>query len=59
MRIERLGIGDAARLDAIRRPYAVELGGAGVADLAFTERLLGDSAVRVWGAVEQIGRAHV
>jgi GNAT superfamily N-acetyltransferase len=51
-RIERLGTGDAARLDAIRREYAIELGGAGGADPAFTERLLGDPVVRVWGAFE-------
>jgi GNAT superfamily N-acetyltransferase len=52
MRIERLGIGDAARLDEIRRAYAVELGGSGDADPAFTERLLSDPDVRVWGAFE-------
>jgi GNAT superfamily N-acetyltransferase len=53
MRIERLEIADAARLDEIRRAYAVELGGSGDADLAFTERLLGDHDVRVWGAFEE------
>jgi GNAT superfamily N-acetyltransferase len=53
MRIERLEIADAARLDEIRRAYAVELGGSGDADLAFTERLLGDPDVRVWGAFEE------
>ncbi|HET6618974.1 MAG TPA: GNAT family N-acetyltransferase [Dongiaceae bacterium] len=52
MRIERLGIADAAKLDAIRRAYAVELGGSGEADVAFTERLLNDPGVRVWGASE-------
>ncbi|HEY1384093.1 MAG TPA: GNAT family N-acetyltransferase [Dongiaceae bacterium] len=52
MRIERLGIADAARLDEIRRAYAMELGGSGEADPTFTERLLGDADVRVWGAVE-------
>lgn len=52
MRIERLGIADAARLDEIRCAYAVELGGSGDADLAFTGRLLGDADVRVWGAFE-------
>jgi GNAT superfamily N-acetyltransferase len=52
MRIERLGVNDAARLDEIRRAYAIELDGSGEADVAFTERLLGDADVRVWGAVE-------
>lgn len=52
MRIERLGIADAAQLDAIRHAYAVELGGSGGADVAFTKRLLNDSDVRVWGAFE-------
>jgi GNAT superfamily N-acetyltransferase len=52
MRIERLGIADAAKLDETRRAYAVELGGSGDADLAFTKRLLGDPDVRIWGAFE-------
>jgi len=52
MRIARLGLGDAVRLDAIRCAYGVELGGSGEADVAFTERLLGDPDVRVWGAFE-------
>jgi ribosomal protein S18 acetylase RimI-like enzyme len=52
MRIKRLGLGDAAGLDQIRRAYGVELGGSGEADVPFTERLLGDPDVRVWGALE-------
>jgi GNAT superfamily N-acetyltransferase len=52
MRIGLLAVGDAAKLDEIRRQYAAELGGAGVADPAFTRRLLADPAVRVWGAFE-------
>ena len=52
MRIERLSLADAAQFDAIRRAYAVELGGAGGADVAFTERLLNDPDVRVWGAFD-------
>jgi ribosomal protein S18 acetylase RimI-like enzyme len=52
MRVERLGIVDAATLDEIRRAYAIELGGAGDADVAFTGRLLGDPDVRAWGAFD-------
>jgi GNAT superfamily N-acetyltransferase len=52
MRIGRLGIADAAQLDESRRAYAVELGGSGEADVAFTRRLLSDPGVRVWGAIE-------
>jgi GNAT superfamily N-acetyltransferase len=52
MRIGRLGIADAAQFDESRRAYAVELGGSGEADVAFTRRLLKDPGVRVWGAIE-------
>jgi GNAT superfamily N-acetyltransferase len=52
MRIGRLGIADAAQLDESRRAYAVEPGGSGEADVAFTRRLLSDPGVRVWGAIE-------
>ena len=52
MRIARLSPDDAARFDEIRREYAVALGGTHDPDPAFSERLLRDPDVRVWGAFE-------
>jgi ribosomal protein S18 acetylase RimI-like enzyme len=55
MRIEQLGAKDISSLDALRRAYAAEMGAPGDADTAFTERLLSDPDVRVWGAFENSG----
>lgn len=50
LRIEQLDEKDVDRLDVLRRDYAADMGAPQDADPAFTERLLADADVRVWGA---------
>ena len=48
IRIDRAGTADVAKLDRLRRDYALEMGADATADPAFTAALLAEPCVRIW-----------